>query len=239
MFIDGIWVDSTSGATSDIFNPATGEILDSVPKGGREDVRIAVDVAKDRFEKWSSMSPIERSRLLFKISQGVSVNIEELAKTLTMEQGKPLSEARGEVNGFVGCLEYYAGLTGRFRGAQTPFSSGEGYSIVTKRPLGVVGAIVPWNFPVSLLGWKLAPGLAAGNTFVVKPASSTPLTDLKLVAVMTQAGLPAGVVNVVAGPGSVVGEELLDNPEVSKIAFTVRQGRERESWRGARSPSKE
>jgi len=224
MFIDGKSVDSTTGATSDIFNPATGEILESVPKGGREDVRIAVDVAKDRFEKWSSMSPIERSRLLFKISQAVSANIEELAKTLTMEQGKPLSEARGEVNGFVGCLEYYAGLTGRFRGAETPFSSGEGYSLVTKRPLGVVGAIVPWNFPVSLLGWKLAPGLAAGNTFVVKPASSTPLTDVKLAEVMTQAGLPAGVVNVVTGPGSVVGEELLDNPKISKIAFTGETG---------------
>jgi len=224
MFVDGKWVDSVTGNTSSIINPATGEVVDSVPRGNREDVKVAVDVAKDRLKKWSAMSPIERSRLLYGISDVVRTNVEGLAQTLTMEQGKPLYEARSEVMGFVGCLEYYAGLTGRFRSAQVPFTSGEGYSLVTKKPVGVVGAIVPWNFPVSLLGWKLSPGLAAGNTFVVKPASTTPLTDLKLAEVMTNAGLPAGVLNVVTGPGSVVGEELLENPKISKIAFTGETG---------------
>jgi acyl-CoA reductase-like NAD-dependent aldehyde dehydrogenase len=224
MFVDGKWIDSASGAISEIFNPATGEVVDSVPKGNRDDVKSAVDVAKDQLEKWSAMPPIERSRLLFDVSEAIGANVEGLAQSLTREQGKPLYEARSEVRGFVGCLEYYAGLTGRFRSAQIPFTSGEGYSMVTKKPVGVVGAIVPWNFPVSLLGWKLSPGLAAGNTFVVKPASSAPLTDLKLAELMTKAGIPAGVLNVVTGPGSVVGEELLENQKVSKIAFTGETG---------------
>lgn len=224
MFVDGKWIDSVAGDTSSIFNPATGEVVDSVPVGNREDVKFAVDVAKDRLKKWSTVPPIERSRLLYGISDAIKSNIEELAQCLTKEQGKPLYEARSEVKGFVGCLEYYAGLTGRFRSAYVPFATGEGYSMVTKKPVGVVGAIVPWNFPVSLLGWKLSPGLAAGNTFVVKPASTAPLTDLKLAEVMTKAGLPAGVLNVVTGPGSVVGEELLKSPKVSKIAFTGETG---------------
>ena len=224
MFVDGKWVDSVTGDTTSIFNPATGDVVDSVPVGNREDAKAAIDVAKDRLQKWSALPPIERSRLLYRVSEAIRSNVEELAQSLTKEQGKPLYEARSEVMGFVGCLEYYAGLTGRFRSAQVPFTSGEGYSTVTKKPVGVVGAIVPWNFPVSLLGWKLSPGLAAGNTFVIKPASTTPLTDLRLVEVMTKAGLPAGVLNVVTGPGSVVGEELLENPKISKIAFTGETG---------------
>jgi betaine-aldehyde dehydrogenase len=224
MLIDGKNVDSVTGATSTIVNPATGEFVDTVPKGGREDVRMAVDAAEARLSKWSAIPPLERSRLLFKMAQAVAAKSNEMARTLTIEQGKPLSEALGEINGFVSCMEYYASLAASSRASQLPFLSGEGYSMVLKRPIGVVGAIVPWNFPVSLMGWKVAPGLAAGNTFVVKPASSTPLTDLKIVGAMVEAGLPAGVVNVVTGPGSVVGEELLSNQKVSKIAFTGETG---------------
>ncbi len=220
MFIAGEWVDSHTRATSDVSNPATGGIVDSVPKGDREDTKKAVDNARETFKKWSGSAPIERSRILFKISEVIRANVEELANTLTVEQGKPLGESRGEINSFASCCEYYAGVIGRERGAQTPFSTGEGYFIVTKRPIGVVGAILPWNFPVSLMGWKIAPGLAAGNTFVVKPASSTPLTTLKVAALLIKAGLPPGALNVVTGPGGVVGEELLDNPKVGKIAFT-------------------
>ncbi|MDV3293779.1 MAG: aldehyde dehydrogenase family protein, partial [Nitrososphaerales archaeon] len=220
MFVGGEWVESHTKGTFDVFNPANGELVDSVPKGDREDVKAAVDNAKEAFKKWSAMSAIERSRILFKVGEQVRANVEDLANTLTIEQGKPLGEARGEIKSFANCCEYYAGLIGRERGAQTPFSTGEGFFIVTKRPIGVVGAILPWNFPVSLMGWKAAPGLAAGNTFVVKPASSTPLTDLKVAALCLKAGLPPGALNVVTGPGGVVGEELLDNPKVSKIAFT-------------------
>jgi acyl-CoA reductase-like NAD-dependent aldehyde dehydrogenase len=220
MFVGGEWADSHTGATFSVANPATGEVIDSVPKGDREDVRRAVDDARTAFKKWSETPALERSRTLFKAAEIVRANLEELARTLTVEQGKPLGEARGEIGSFANSCEYYAGLIGRERGAHTPFSTGEGFFIVTKRPIGVVGAILPWNFPVSLMGWKVAPGLAAGNTFVVKPASSTPLTDLKVAELMVKAGLPPGALDVVTGPGSVVGEELLDNPKVSKIAFT-------------------
>jgi len=220
MFVDGEWAESHTKETFEVLNPATGEVVDSVPKGDREDARRAVDGAREAFKKWSETPALERSRVLFKIAETVRANVEELAKVLTMEQGKPLGESRSEVNSFANSCEYYAGLVGRERGAQTPFSTGEGFFIVTKRPIGVVGAILPWNFPVSLMGWKVAPGLAAGNTFVVKPASSTPLTDLKVAALLVKAGLPPGALNIVTGPGGVVGEELLDNPKVSKIAFT-------------------
>jgi len=220
MYIQGESVDAASAATFNVANPATGDVVDSVPKGGREDAKKAIDAAGDAFRVWSEKPLIERSRVLLKIAELVRANVEDLATTLTLEQGKPLGEARGEINSFANTCEYYAGLIGRERGAQTPFSTGEGFFIVTKRPLGVVGAILPWNFPVSLMGWKVAPGLAAGNTFVVKPASTTPLSDIKVAGLLTNAGLPRGAVNVVTGPGAVVGEELLDNPKIAKIAFT-------------------
>ncbi len=220
MFIDGEMSEAQGGDTFQVFNPATGGALDSVPKGGREDVKKAVDAAYDAYKVWSERPAIERSRVLLKIAEIMRANVEELATSLTLEQGKPLGESGGEINSFANTCEYYAGLVGRERGAQTTFSTGEGYFIVKKRPLGVVGAILPWNFPVSLMGWKVGPGLAAGNTFVVKPASSTPLTDIKLAALLLKAGLPPGAVNVVTGPGPVVGEEILSNPKVAKIAFT-------------------
>jgi betaine-aldehyde dehydrogenase len=233
MLIDGRFVDAASGESFAVKNPATGEVVDSVPRGGREDVKAAVDAASTAFGKWSEVPSLERSRTLFKVSELVRSSADELAKTLCEEQGKPLNEAKGEVNSFANCCEYYAGLAGRSRGAQTPFSTGEGFFIVTKRPIGVVGAILPWNFPVSLMGWKLAPGLAAGNTFVVKPASTTPLTDLKVGALVMKAGVPQGVVNIVTGPGPVVGEEILDNPKVSKIAFTGETGTGRRIMEGS------
>ncbi len=220
MFIQGESVDAEGAASFNVANPATGEVVDSVPKGGREDAKRAIDAASDAFKVWSERPLIERSRVLLKISELVRANVEDLATTLTLEQGKPLGEARSEINSFANTCEYYAGLIGRERGAQTPFSTGEGFFIVTKRPLGVVGAILPWNFPVSLMGWKVAPGLAAGNTFVVKPASTTPLTDIMVASILVKAGLPPGAVNIVTGPGGVVGEELLDNPKIAKIAFT-------------------
>ena len=224
MLIEGQMVDAQGADTIRVANPATGGAVDSVPKGTREDAKKAIDAAAEAFKVWSEEPAIKRSRVLLKISELVRASADELAPTLTLEQGKPLGEAKSEINSFANTCEYYAGLVGRERGAQTPFSTGEGFFIVTKRPLGVVGAILPWNFPVSLMGWKVAPGLAAGNTFVVKPASTTPLADLKVAGLMMKAGLPSGAVNVVTGPGAVVGEELLDNPKVAKIAFTGETG---------------
>jgi acyl-CoA reductase-like NAD-dependent aldehyde dehydrogenase len=220
MLIEGQMADAEDAATFNVTNPATGEIVDSVPKGTREDARRAIDAAVEAYKTWSERPAIERSRTLLRIAETIRGNVEELANSLTLEQGKPLGESRSEINSFANTCEYYAGLIGRERGAHTPLSTGEGFFIVTKRPLGVVGAILPWNFPVSLMGWKVAPGLAAGNTFVVKPASTTPITDVKVAALMVKAGLTPGAVNVVTGPGGVVGEELLDNPKVAKIAFT-------------------
>jgi len=220
MLIQGQFSDAEGAATFSVKNPATGEVIDSVPKGTREDAKRAIDAATEAFKVWSERPSIERSRVLIKIADAVRAEADELGRSLTLEQGKPLGEAKSEINSFANTCEYYAGLIGRERGAHTPFSTGEGFFIVTKRPLGVVGAILPWNFPVSLMGWKVAPGLAAGNTFVVKPASTTPITDVKVASLMVKAGLPPGAVNVVTGPGGVVGEELLDNPKVSKIAFT-------------------
>ena len=220
MFIDGEWVGSAGGETIEVTNPATGEVVGRVPKGNREDAKRAIDSSQDSFRKWSEVPAIERSRTLLRIADVINGNLEDLATSLVLEQGKPIGEAKSEISSFANTFEYYAGLVGRERGAQTPFSTGEGFFIVTKRPIGVVGAILPWNFPVSLMGWKVAPGLAAGNTFTVKPASTTPLTDLKAAALLMKAGVPRGAVNVVTGPGSVVGEELVDNPKVAKIAFT-------------------
>jgi len=220
MFIQGESVDAEGAATFSVTNPATGEVVDSVPKGGREDAKKAIDAASNAFRIWSEKPLIERSRVLLKAAEIVRSEVENLATTLTLEQGKPLGEARSEINSFANTCEYYAGLIGRERGAQTPFSTGEGFFIVTKRPLGVVGAILPWNFPVSLMGWKVAPGLAAGNTFVVKPASTTPLTDIRVASLLVKAGLPPGAVNVVTGPGGVVGDELLESRKIAKIAFT-------------------
>lgn len=220
MVVNGSFVDSTSRERISIYDPATGKLIDTVPKAEREDVKAAVDAAYECFKKWSETSPIERSRVLLRISQIVRENSEDLARTLTMEQGKPLNEARSEINSFANCCEYYAGLVARHVSSYSEFTTGEGFFVVSKLPVGVVGAILPWNFPVSLLGWKVGPGLAAGNTFVVKPASSTPLTDIKIVELMYKAGLPNGAVNIVTGPGGVVGEEIVRNPKVSKIAFT-------------------
>jgi acyl-CoA reductase-like NAD-dependent aldehyde dehydrogenase len=233
MLIHGELEDSQGADVIEVANPATGGVVDSVPRGTREDARRAIDSASEAFKVWSEKPALERSRTLLKISEAVRANVEELATSLTLEQGKPLGESRSEVNSFANSCEYYAGLVGRERGAHTPLSSGEGFFIVTKRPMGVVGAILPWNFPVSLMGWKVAPGLAAGNTFVVKPASTTPITDVKVATLMMKAGLPPGAVNVVTGPGGVVGEELLANPKVAKIAFTGETATGRRIMEGA------
>ena len=220
MLIGGEWTESQGGAKIDVRNPATGAVIDSVPEGTRDDAGRAIDSAESAFESWSERPPIERSRVLLRVSEMVRASVDGLAECLTGEQGKPLGESKSEINSFANTFEYYAGLVGRERGAQTPFSTGEGHFMVMKRPIGVVGAILPWNFPVSLMGWKIGPGLAAGNTFVVKPASSTPLTDLMVAGILGKAGLPDGAVNVVTGPGGTVGEMIVESPKVAKIAFT-------------------
>lgn len=224
MFIAGESVDSITGQTYDVRNPANGETVDSVPKGNADDVRRAVDSAEAAFDEWSHTSAEERAHLLFKSVEIVKAESKNLAAILTSEQGKPLQEAAGEIEHFLHGIEFYAGLASKVRGAQVPLPAKNAYGMVVRKPLGVCGAIVPWNFPITLMGTKVGPALAAGNTVVVKPASTTPLTTIRIIELMNQAGLPKGVLNVVTGPGGVVGEELISNPKVRRIAFTGESG---------------
>jgi acyl-CoA reductase-like NAD-dependent aldehyde dehydrogenase len=224
MIIDGQFVESVNSERFSVNNPATGETVDTVPKGSREDARMAIDAAHEAFPKWSSTTPSERAKLLFKLAQALRDNQGDLARVLTLEQGKPLSESTGEIVRFLDLCEYYGGLAAKLRGATQNIANQSIYCDVIRQPIGVVGAIIPWNFPVSLFGFKLAPALAAGNTIVAKPASTTPLTDLKIGELVGRVGIPRGVVNIITGPGPVVGQELLDNPRVRKISFTGETG---------------
>jgi acyl-CoA reductase-like NAD-dependent aldehyde dehydrogenase len=224
MIINGEWVESDKSETFPVTNPATGETVDTVPKGTREDARRAIDAAYEAFHKWSSTSANERARLLFKLAQTLRDNQKDLARSLTVEQGKPLSESMAEITRFTDLCEFYGGLATKLRGVTQNIANQSIYCDVIRQPVGVVGGITPWNFPVSLFGFKLAPALAAGNTFVLKPASTTPLTDIRIIDLIGKVGIPKGVANIVTGPGSVVGQELLDNPKVRKIAFTGETG---------------
>jgi acyl-CoA reductase-like NAD-dependent aldehyde dehydrogenase len=220
MIVGGEHIDARDGAVMEIRNPATGELVDTVPRAGVEDVRQAVDVAYEAFRKWADIPAAKRAEVLYKTAELVRENVKEIATLETQEQGKTLRESQIEVNRFAENLEFYAGLANKIRGEYVPLAEHDKYGLVVKQPVGVCAAIVPWNFPVSLMGNKIAPALVAGNSMVVKPASTTPLAAIRLVALFHEAGVPPGVLNIVTGPGGVVGEELLVNPRVRKIAFT-------------------
>ena len=221
MFIAGESVDSITGETYEVRNPGQRRSRSTpcrraMPKtrGGRS------TQPKSAFDEWSHTSAEERANLLFKAAELVEAERKSLAELLTREQGKPFQEAGGEIEHFHHGIDFYAGLASKVRGAQVPLPAKNAYGMVIRKPLGVCGAIVPWNFPITLMGTKVGPALAAGNTVVVKPASTTPLTTIRIIELMNQAGLPKGVLNVITGPGGVVGEELLSNPKVRRIAFT-------------------
>jgi succinate-semialdehyde dehydrogenase / glutarate-semialdehyde dehydrogenase len=227
MLIGGESVGSVSGVTYDVRNPATGEIVDSVAKGTAQDVQQAVDAAERAFAEWAETSPEDRGAALFDACERITANAAEIAQLLTAEQGKTLFEANLEIHHLLHGLEFYAGLASKVRGSYVPLPQKGAYGLVVRQPIGVCGAIIPWNFPLTLMGTKVGPALAAGNTIVIKPASTTPLATLKAVQLIQEAAyasgkktLPAGAVNVVTGPGSEVGEELLRHPRVRRIAFT-------------------
>jgi succinate-semialdehyde dehydrogenase/glutarate-semialdehyde dehydrogenase len=224
MFIAGEAADSVTGQTYEVRNPANGELVDSVPKGNEQDVRRAVEAAEAAFDEWSHTPAEERAKLLFKAANLVDAERKSLAELLCREQGKPVMEAAGEMEHYHHGLEFYAGLASKVRGSQVPLPAKNAYGMVIRKPIGVCGAIVPWNFPITLMGTKVGPALAAGNTIIVKPASTTPLTTIRVIELMNQAGLPKGVLSVVTGPGGVVGEELLRNPRIRRIAFTGESG---------------
>src|SRR5579864_6431924 len=226
MLINGERVAAASGATTEVRNPATGDVVDSVPKADVADTRRAIDAAADAFKSWSKMQPHKRAHLLMEASANVRKNLQEVASLLTAEQGKPIRDSRIEAERFADNIEIYAGLIagGALAGKHVPLPAQKAMGLVVRRPIGVVGAIIPWNFPLTLMANKIAPAMAVGNTVVVKPASTTPLATLRLAELMLEGGLPPGVLNIVTGPGGVVGEELIRHPLVRKIGFTGETG---------------
>lgn len=219
-FINGDYVQSTGNSIHEVINPATGEVVDTTPRGTIEDVNIAVQAAGEAFPGWWDTPAAKRGALLYKTVEVIRANVAELAHLLTCEQGKPLAEAQMEIQRFAHTIEHYAGLAKNLRGGYVPNLDEKAHGLILKRPYGVCVAIVPWNFPVSLMGNKVGPALVAGNTMVVKPAETTPLTDLRVIELMSRAGLPAGVLNCVTGQGSVIGQALIEHPQVAKIGFT-------------------
>jgi acyl-CoA reductase-like NAD-dependent aldehyde dehydrogenase len=201
-----------------VVEPATEEIMARVPRAGVEELDRAVERAKQAYPRWRALAPGERGRLLRRIAVAIEENVEGLALLEARNVGKPIGDARGEVGMVADTFTYYAGAPERLQGKTLPVHGG--VDMTFREPLGVVGLIVPWNFPLPIASWKVAPALAAGNTVVLKPAELTPLTALELERIALEAGLPEGVLNVVAGPGSVVGERLVGHPDVRKIAFT-------------------
>jgi len=220
LVIGGEQHDASDGGTTEIRNPATGELVDRVAAGTQEDINHAIDAAQAAFSKWSAVPPPARAAILFKAAHLLAEREKELARLLTQEQGKPLREAVLEIRRFAHTLEHYAGLAKSIRGGYVPALDDRRYGMIIKKPIGVCGSIVPWNFPVSLLGNKIGPALVTGNTVVVKPAATTPLTDIQVVLVLNEAGLPPGVLNIVPGPANIVGEAILKDPRVRKIGFT-------------------
>jgi acyl-CoA reductase-like NAD-dependent aldehyde dehydrogenase len=220
MIIGGEQVDAADGQTFDVMNPATGEVLARAPLGGPEDVDRAVKAAQAAFEgPWSTWSASKRGRTLQKLSSLVKQNLEELAQLESRNVGKPISGARGEALAVSLVFEYYAGAANKLFGETIPVSR-PGLDFTLREPIGVVGLIVPWNFPMNMASWKLGPALAAGNTAILKPASYTPLTAIRLGELALEAGFPPGVVNVITGPGGTAGAALAGHAGVGKVAFT-------------------
>ena len=222
LFIGGRWEDAASGRRFDVMNPATGRVLAQVSEGDAADVDRAVAAARKAFETgpWPAMAAADRGKLLWKIGSLIEKYADELAQLETLNNGKPIFESRYVDIPFVAeVFQYYAGWATKIHGETVPVR-GPFFNYTLREPLGVVGAITPWNFPLLLESWKIAPALAAGNTVVLKPAEQTPLTALRLAGICREAGLPDGVLNVVPGFGPTAGAALVRHPAVDKIAFT-------------------
>ncbi len=219
MLIGGEWSDAVDGRRTDVLNPSDLSLVDTVPAARGEDVNAAVDAAKDAGDTWSKMPARERGRILWQATAMVRDQADGLANLLTREQGKPLVESRGEVLGFANVLEYHASICGGMHG-KTLELQGIGDGLTLREPIGVCGAIIPWNMPVLIMAWKTAPALVTGNTLVLKPSSEAPLCCLSLAGILQSAGVPPGVLNMVTGPGVAVGEPLAAHPDVRKLSFT-------------------
>jgi betaine-aldehyde dehydrogenase len=233
MVIGGARVGAAGGQTFDVVEPHAGKVVARVPRGGGEDVDRAVDAAQTAFEgEWSRISAADRGRLLLRFADVVAAHEDELSALESRQVGKPITGARWEVGQVVRVLEFYAGATTMVRGETIPVHR-PGLDLTLREPIGVVGLIVPWNFPIMMASWKLGPALAAGNTCILKPASHSPLTAIRLGELALDAGLPEGVVNVVTGPGPEVGGAIAAHPGIGKVAFTGETATGREIMRAA------
>jgi len=222
MVIGGEAVDALDGQTFEVVNPATGAVIATAPLGGREDVDRAVDAARKAFDDrkgWASWAAGKRGRSLSKLAALIKAHSEELAQLESRNVGKPITSARGEVIGTSIVFDYYAGAANKIFGQTIPVSK-PGLDLTVREPIGVVGLIVPWNFPLYMASWKVAPALAAGNTAILKPASYSPLTAIRLGELALEAGIPAGVLNVLTGPGGTAGASIAAHPGIGKVAFT-------------------
>src|SRR4051812_24558530 len=222
MLIGGEWRRAAAGEEIEVVNPATEDVVGSVPSGGAQDVELAVETAKRAFPEGSAPDVEHRAGILARAAALIGERAKDLAATLTAEQGKPLLEARGEVTHLAHGVRYYAEAATKVRGVHQalPSAFGPAYGQVIRRPLGVCVAITPYNFPLTLLGTKVAPALVSGNTVVAKPAATTPLATLEVARIFAEAGVPDGVLNVVTGRGADVGDALVGHPDVRRVAFT-------------------
>jgi aldehyde dehydrogenase (NAD+) len=221
LFINGEWRDASGGQTIEVINPATEEVIAEVASAEKADVDAAVVAARAALNgPGGKLSARERGRLIWKMGERLLEKADEVARLETLHNGKPIFESRQiEVPASAECLQYYAGWADKIHGETVPVK-GNYLTYTLREPVGVVAAIVPWNFPLLLTSWKVAPALACGNTVIIKPASQTPLTALALAEIAQEVGIPAGVINVITGPGSRVGQMIVEHPGIDKIAFT-------------------
>jgi aldehyde dehydrogenase (NAD+) len=221
-FIGGKWVPAASGKTFETIHPATEEVIAEVAEGDKEDIDAAVEAARYQFDggEWSRMDARDRGMLMYKLADLIEQEADELAALETLDNGKPIRDARAaDIPLVIDCLRYYAGWSDKIQGATIPVR-GEYFTYTRREPVGVVGQIIPWNFPALMVAWKWGPALAAGCTIVMKPAEQTPLTCLRMARLAQKAGIPDGVINVVPGYGPTAGAALVKHPGVDKIAFT-------------------
>src|SRR6202158_4944053 len=221
MHINGEWVASKSTKTFPVYDPSTEEVIAQVPDAGADDVNRAVAAAKAAFEEgpWATTTAQERGRILFRLAEKVRQNLPMLAELECRNSGKPIVEAEFDINDVATCFEYYGGLATKVVGYVNPVPD-NAMSLSLKEPMGVAGQIIPWNYPLMMAAWKLAPALAAGCTCVLKPAEQTPLTALELAKWFDEVGLPKGGVHIATGFGETCGSPLVQHPDVNKIAFT-------------------
>ena len=220
LFIDGRFVDAESGETQATLNPHDNSVIAEVAMAGHADVDKAVAAATKAFPAWSRMAAADRGRILLKLADLIEANAEELARLESLDTGHPLRDSRNlDVPRTAACFRYFGGMADKLQGDVVPVEVGF-LNYLLREPLGVVGQVVPWNFPLMFTSWKMGPALAAGNTIVLKPAEITPLSTLKIAELMSEAGMPDGVVNIVPGLGSVAGQYIAEHPGIAKIAFT-------------------